>query len=216
MSPHQERHEIGQEKIDFIANNRRSDIENCLNIGNGYLLAENDLCIYEHNPSIVSCADKSKLISFPISKVVKTLYYAHKITGDLYAIVIPATGSADVKAMAKADPRMSNADRKKLHLADSEELKKLGTPIGFCHPFIALNDHNVKGIYFDRTSLNEAKLSTVRHDFSLGMNEDGSKGLGMLINYHRAFEILSKEFQISDNSDVEVISVYDLLRVSDS
>lgn len=200
-----------RETTAFLQEARVNAVENCLTPANAYLLEEEDLFIYEHHPATVKCSDKAELIGLPLDRVVRTLYYGHKTTHDLYVVVLPAHGKCNLKAISAQDDQLGSNQRKKLRPAHGEELDKIGTPIGFCHPFIAPNDHNVKAIYFDALSLEKAQLNGELYDFSLGMNADRSKGQGVLINYARAYEIVISVFSTPHSEDVRVLQIPDLL-----
>lgn len=148
--------------------------------------------LVSHPVPTTTCKEKSDLLGLYRSRVIKALYFAHKDSNELYAVVVPDFGSVDLKSLSQ---ELGFNAKKKLRLVSEEQLVG-GMTIGTCTPFIPLNCANVAGIIFDENVIHERRNQGGFDDFSivLGFDDVLNHQLSIQMNYATAFDLLKKRF----------------------
>ena len=148
--------------------------------------------IVSHPAPTVTCTEKSEVLGFDRSRVIKALYFVHKDSGELYAVVVPDFGPVDLGSLS---PVLGFNAKKKLRLASEEHLVG-GMKIGTCSPFIPSDCTRVAKIIFDENVVGARRVDRGIDDFSiaLGLDNVSDRQLSVQMNYASAFDFLGRRF----------------------
>lgn len=164
-----------------------------------YLFAATGLSIVTHPAPTRTVLEKATTLGWDKEKIVKTLLYRDKVTGELCAIVTPEFGEVDLRAtkpILSAKNSGEFSPKKRLRMVSAESLP-FRMETGTCGPFLPSGQHEVSELFFDSAVIeqNEQQPET-RYDFglTLGIKDVSDHQLSGQLNYAVAFALVKHQF----------------------
>lgn len=161
--------------------------------------------IATHPRATSTSQEKAELLNTDPLRVIKTIYFVNKDTGQIYAFVVPGTGRIDLKQSTLKDLFGFNPS-KKLRLASQEDLPE-GMTHGTCHPFLPQGYTKVEILFFDQNTVEASRNTGYHDDFAITLETVvDNHQLSLQIPYAAAHDVLQKVFpgrvqtvQLNDN-----------------
>tara|TARA_B100002003_G_C14113089_1_gene535342 strand:+ start:395 stop:1063 length:669 start_codon:yes stop_codon:yes gene_type:complete len=157
------------------------------------LLSGEPMNIVTHPTSANTARDKAELIGGDPSDVIKTLYFVHIDSGELYAFVVPNLGNIDLKNRSLRELIGFNSS-KKLRFAAQDDLPE-GMVYGICHPFLPEGFSRLNTMFFDIGALSTPWATNVFADFAINLETQvDDHQLSLQMPYLSAYRVLHQAF----------------------
>lgn len=157
------------------------------------------LALVTHPIETKTAKEKAQMLGWERSRVIKTLYYKDKLSGDIFAVVVPEQGEVDLKATKQVLTQKYTTEfspKNRLRLLPENELP-FGMAFGTCTPFLPAGQESVAGVFFDTLLIDQRRTQTgLLDDFSIALGIDNvpDTKLSAQVNYATAFDTVAEQF----------------------